>query len=187
MISTSQSWTKAMWNIIVGRRSRSLVRRSGTRMRQDSAQVSDFKSSSACRVEEKMQLVRVRAYASRHAHEVRMSRSRSRTALLFERSGKTICGDPCWIAWATAWSKLCWASTAAYFGSLRNFGTESCMRCQVSDLQGRDGEMLTLDINLKTEVCASRNRPTTSCKLFRRESSSPTARVIRPARLLRKL
>ena len=49
------------------------------------------------------------------------------------------------------------------------------------------GEGLTLDINLKTDVCASLNNPTTSCKLFNKESSSPTALVIRPAKLLRRL
>lgn len=46
---------------------------------------------------------------------------------------------------------------------------------------------LTLDISLKTEVCASLNSDTTSCKLVDIASSSPTARVIRAARLFRKL
>lgn len=46
---------------------------------------------------------------------------------------------------------------------------------------------LTLDISLKTEPWASRNRLTTSCRLFNIESSSPTARVIRPARLFLRL
>lgn len=45
----------------------------------------------------------------------------------------------------------------------------------------------TLDMSLKTEACASLNRLTTSCKLFNIESSSPTARVIRPARLFLRL
>lgn len=45
----------------------------------------------------------------------------------------------------------------------------------------------TLDMSLKTDACASLKRATTSCKLLSMESSSPTARVIRPARLLRRL
>lgn len=126
----------------------------------------------------------IHAYAGRQ--EVRRSRSRSRTALLLERSGRTTCCDPCWLAWATAWSKLCWASTMAYFGSLRNFGTESYIVSIARSARAR-WVVLTLDISLKTEVCASLNKPTTSCKLFSRESSSPTARVIRPAKLLRRL
>lgn len=48
-------------------------------------------------------------------------------------------------------------------------------------------ECLTLDISLKTDPCASRNSPTTSCRLLSIESSSPTALVIRPARLFLKL
>ncbi len=48
-------------------------------------------------------------------------------------------------------------------------------------------KILTLDISLKTEFCASSNRSTTSCRLFSMDSSSPTARVIRLARLFLKL
>ena len=46
---------------------------------------------------------------------------------------------------------------------------------------------LTLDISFTTDTWASRNSPTTSCKLISIESSSPTARVIRAARLFLKL
>ena len=47
--------------------------------------------------------------------------------------------------------------------------------------------VLTLDISLKTEVWASLNRETTSWRLVKSVSSSPTALVIRPARLFRRL
>jgi hypothetical protein len=50
----------------------------------------------------------------------------------------------------------------------------------------REGITHTLDISLKTEVWAISKRLTTSVKLFSMDASSPTARVIRLARLLRR-
>lgn len=46
---------------------------------------------------------------------------------------------------------------------------------------------LTLDMSLKTDASASRNNATTSCKLASIDSSSLTARVMREARLFRRL
>lgn len=47
--------------------------------------------------------------------------------------------------------------------------------------------LLTLDINLNTEVCAWSNNLATSSRLLTISLSSPTARVIRLAKLLRRL
>jgi hypothetical protein len=65
-------------------------------------------------------------------------------------------------------STSCSCRTTEYLGSRKNLGTES------------------LDINLNTEVWASSNRCTTSCRLLNMDSSSPTALVMRLARLLRR-
>ncbi len=56
---------------------------------------------------------------------------------------------------------------------------------QCADSEGRGAR--TLDMSLKTESCASLNSETTSCSDLIICSSSPTARVMRAARLLRKL
>ena len=58
---------------------------------------------------------------------------------------------------------------------------------QPSVASGTKSKVLTLDISLNTEVCASLNSATTSCRLLSMASSSPTARVMRAARLLRRL
>ena len=109
----------------------------------------------------------------------------SRTTLLFERSGAAV-DDPTWFA-GGGLSKLCWPNITAYLGSFRNLGTESFTWSQLATKSRSDTYILTLDMSLKTEAWASLNRLTTSCRLFSIESSSPTARVIRPARLFLRL
>lgn len=47
--------------------------------------------------------------------------------------------------------------------------------------------VLTLDMSLNTDICAALKRSTTSCRLDSIDSSSPTARVMRPAKLFRRL
>lgn len=81
-------------------------------------------------------------------------------------------------------SASCSRSTLEYFESRTNFGTESCMT--ISSAVQRLQVLLTLDMSLNTETCACSKSSTTSRKLLSIDSSSPTARVIRLARLLRK-
>lgn len=63
-------------------------------------------------------------------------------------------------------STSCSCRTTEYLGSRRNFGTESFNQKSVPnrifDAQGGGRNERTLDINLKTEVCASSKRCTTS-------------------------
>lgn len=56
---------------------------------------------------------------------------------------------------------------------------------KIHDIHQDQDRRLTLDINLNTEVWAISNSCSTSCNDLSMDSSSPTALVIRPARLLR--
>jgi hypothetical protein len=81
-------------------------------------------------------------------------------------------------------SASCSRSTLEYLESRTNLGTESCML--ISGVVQRLHAWLTLDMSLNTETCACSKSSTTSRKLLSIDSSSPTARVIRLAKLLRK-
>lgn len=84
--------------------------------------------------------------------------------------------------------KIMLAQHTGIFGFFHKFGYRILPLMSANRWKSQPTTMpLTLDMSLKTEPWASRNRLTTSCRLFNIESSSPTARVIRPARLFLKL